>query len=365
MRQCAGVMTSEAPPPLPPVAVWRARAVAVGSFLKANWPYTLAGASVLLLALFLTLRARPAVDIVRPTRGPAVEAVYATGTVEPVNWAKIGPKVTSRIVSILAKEGESVMRGQVLARLDDREARANVANFAAREQFQRDEKKRFKELFDKRLVSRQQYERAMSDHEQALEALNGARQALADLTLVAPLDGTVLRQDGQVGEVVTSTSVLYWVGESGKLWITADVDEEDIPRVRAGQRVLIKSDAFPDQALQGQVAEITPKGDPVQKTYRVRVGLPLDTPLKIGMTTEINVVVREEPNALLIPATALVDGHVWAVRGGRARKVKVQVGVIGTQQAQVLSGIADDDVVIVYPSATLKEGKSVRELAAP
>ncbi len=335
------------------------------AFLKKNWLYVLAGAVVLLLAIFLLLRARPAVEIATPVRGPAVEAVYATGTVEPVNWAKIGPKATSRIVAILAKEGEAVKRGQVLARLDDREARANVANLAAREQFLRGEEKRFKELFDKRLVSRQQYERAVSDHEQALESLNAARQVLADLTLTAPLDGRVLRQDGQAGEVVTNTSVLYWVGEPDKLWVTADVDEEDIPRIKVGQRALIKADAFPDQALRGDVVEITPKGDPVQKTYRVRIGLPADTPLKIGMTTEVNIVVREEPNALLIPATALVDGHVWAVRGGRARKVKVRTGVIGSQTAQVVSGVNEDDEVIVYPPATLKEGKSVRELASP
>ncbi len=129
--------------------------------------------------------------------------------------------------------------------------------------------------------------------------------------------------------------------------------------------MLIKADAFPDQTLQGEVAEITPKGDPVQKTYRVRVGLPADTPLKIGMTTEVNIVVREVPNALLVPATALVDGHVWAVRSGRARKVKVQTGVAGSQTLQIVSGLNEDDEIIVFPPATLKEGKSVRELASP
>lgn len=336
---------------------------AVTPLVKKYGLYALAGAVVLFLAVFLLLRARPAVPVQKPVRGPAVEAVYATGTVEPVRWAKIGPKATSRITDILAKEGDAVKRGQVLARLDDREARANVSNLAAREQFLRDEERRFKELFDKRLVSRQQYERAVSDHEQALESLNAARQVLADLTLTSPLDGTVLRQDGQAGEVVTNSSVLYWVGEPGRLWVTADVDEEDIPRIRVGQRVLIKADAFPDQALKGEVAEITPKGDPVQKTYRVRVGLPADTPLKIGMTTEVNIVVREEGNALLVPVTALVDGHLWVVRAGRARRVPVKTGVVGAQMLQIVAGIGEDDEVIAYPPATLTDGKSVRELA--
>lgn len=317
---------------------------------------------VAVLAVWI-LRSRPAVQTASVTRGPAVEAVYATGTVEPVRWAKVGSKITGRITEILAKEGDQVARGSVLARLDDREARANVKQLAAREEFLRDEESRRKKLFDKQLISRQDYEKAVSDHEQALETLNAARQVLADLTLTSPLTGKVLRQDGQAGEIVTSASVLFWVGQSDRLWVVAEVDEEDIPRIRPHLRVLIKADAFANQPLEGEVTEITPKGDPINKTYRVRVGLPENTPLKIGMTTEVNILVREERDALLAPITALTGSHLWIVRDARAWRREVKVGVVGDRMAQVLSGVAEGDVVLLSPPAILKDGQHVRASA--
>lgn len=321
-----------------------------------------AAAAIIVIAVIAVFawRARPAVQAARIVRGPAVEAVYATGTVEPVLWAKVGPKATGRIADILVREGDPVKRGTVLARLDDREVAALVKQQAAREEFLRDEEARRQKLFDKQLISRQDYDKTVSDHEQALESLNAARQALADLTLVAPLTGKVLRQDGQPGEVVTNASVLFWVGESSRLWVVAEVDEEDIPRIHPKQRVLIKADAFAGQALEGRVAEITPKGDPVNKTYRVRVDLPADTPLTIGMTTEVNIIVREESNALLAPVSAVVDGHLWTVQDGHAYRRSVKTGVVGDRMVQILSGAAESDTVILYPPATLKHGQRVR-----
>ena len=126
--------------------------------LKKYGFYVAIGVVVLGVIVALLLRARPAVQTARIVRGPAVEAVYATGTVEPVRWAKIGPKLTGRITEILAKEGDKVVRGAILARLDDREVRANVKQLAAREEFLRDEEARRKKLFDKQLISRQDYE---------------------------------------------------------------------------------------------------------------------------------------------------------------------------------------------------------------
>jgi RND family efflux transporter MFP subunit len=154
--------------------------------------------------------------------------------------------------------------------------------------------------------------------------------------------------------------VLFWVGESDRLWVVADVDEEDIPRIRLKQRVLIKADAFAGQSLEGTVAEITPKGDPINKTYRVRISLTTGTPLKIGMTTEVNIIVNEVKDTLLAPASAAVDGYLWRVQDGRAYRRDIKTGVIGDQKIQILSGVDEGDKVVLYPPATLKDGQRVR-----
>lgn len=316
---------------------------------------TLAGAGV-----FAYFQSQTGVTVTRPVRGPAVEAVYATGEVEPVRWAKVGPKSTARIVEIRAREGDRVVRHQLLARLSDEEASARVDQLAAQEHLLRDEVTRLTPLLAKGYVGRQAYDRAVSDQRQARANLDAARHVLDDLHLRAPMDGVVLRRDGEPGETVTSSQVLFWIGETSPLRITAEVDEEDIPRVQAGQRVVIKADAFPAEALEGSVGEITPKGDPLNKSYRVRIGLPADTRLKIGMTTEINIIVRKTQNALLVPVSAVSNGAVWVVRNGTTERVSVKTGAADDQRIEITVGLGDHDDVIVTPPAGLKPGQTVR-----
>lgn len=317
-------------------------------------------AAVTVAGVFIYDRFRLSVAVAKPTRGAAVEAVYATGVVEPVNFAKVAPVATGRIKDILAKDGDKVKRGAVLAKLDDREARGNVAALAAQRDFLRQERSRQEALYKKGFISSQALERVASEFKQVEAQIAAAQKPLAETALTSPMDGVVLRQDGEPGEMVTAGQVLFWVGQPHELRITADVDEEDIPRVVPGQAALIKADAFPELVLRGTVKEITPKGDPVNKNYRVRIALPGETVLKTGMTTEVNIVVAERQGALLIPSTALSNGHVWTVRDGKVQRVAVRTGTIGHKLTEVKEGLADDATVVVAPPAGLKPGKRVR-----
>jgi RND family efflux transporter MFP subunit len=287
------------------------------------------------------------VHVATPSRGPAVEVVYATGTVEPVRWAKIASTETGRIVDYPADEGCPVRKGEVLVRLDDTEARAAVRELEARVRFLEADVNRYTTLLKRDNVSRKAYDQATSELEQARAAVEAARQRVADLIIVAPLDGVVLRKDREVGEVVQADDVLLWVGQDRPYWITAEVDEEDIPRVRTGQRAFVTADAFAGDVLEGEISEITPKGDPVNKNYRVRVLLQADSPLMVGMTTEVNIMVRTEENALLVPESAIGDGAVWLAEAGHTRRREARFGAYGARLVEVLSGLVEQDSV--YP----------------
>jgi RND family efflux transporter MFP subunit len=333
----------------------RLKALAISAALLAA---AAAGGFLLLQGLY------PVVEVAAVSTGPAVQAVYATGVVEPVQWAKIGPVTTGRIVAMEAEEGQTVEAGAVLARLDDREAKARVAELEARIRYLEEQVRRYARLRETGAASQQIYDQAVSELNQSRAALAGAQKHLADMTLLSPLAGIVLRKDGEPGETVREGTVLYWVGATAPLWITADVDEDDIPLVRVGQKVLIRADAFPGSVLEGTVQEITPKGDPVNRTYRVRVTLPADTPLRIGMTTEVNIVVRETREAALVPATALRNGRVFVVEDGRAGARPVETGVVGAQRIEVLRGLKPGELVVVDPPPRLKDGARVRPRAA-
>lgn len=316
-----------------------------------------AGAAV---AWFFWFRG-PIVETITPTRGPAIQAVYATGVVEPVYWAKVTPLARDRIAELCACEGQAVKKGDQLARLDDREEQAELAELKAREAFLASEVKRYRKLVENRVVSSQAYERAVSEYGQVRAAIAAAHERLRQLVLRAPLDGTVLRKDGEVGEVAEPGDVLFWVGRPKPLWIVAEVDEEDIPHVREKQTVLVKADAFPNRNLDGTVTQITPKGDPINKNYRVRIALPDDTPLHIGMTTEINIIARRVDDTLLIPLEALAGDAVWVVRDGTVQRRQVTTGIKGNGRVEVVKGLSLSDKIILSPSPTLADDTRVRE----
>jgi RND family efflux transporter MFP subunit len=176
----------------------------------------------------------------------------------------------------------------------------------------------------------------------------------------APMDGVVLRKDGEIGAVVKAGDAICWIGQAKPLRVTADIDEEDAPRLMLGQQALITADAFPDRVIEGQVNEITPMGDPINKSYRARISLPDDSPLLFGMTTEVNIIVRHVDDAILVPLDALKAGAVWSVVDGTAHRIAVKAGVYGDNNVEIRDGLKGDEVLILNPPADLAEGDAVR-----
>ncbi|MEI5682488.1 efflux RND transporter periplasmic adaptor subunit [Mesorhizobium sp. CCNWLW179-1] len=292
-----------------------------------------------------------AVSVVMPKRGDAAEIVYASGVVEPRVWAKVTPVIRERILEQCDCEGEEVKKGDVLARLDDSEAGAALAELEARLRLAREDHRRLSVLAERNAVSLQSLDRASAEVAQLEALVAGQKARLDSYVLRAPNAGVVLRQDGEVGEVAELGTVLFWVGNPMPLIVVADVNEEDIPRVKISQKALLKSDAFPGRNLDAVVDSITPKGDPVTKTYRVRFALPTDTPLLIGMSTDVNIIIRVSRDALLIPSVATEGNKVFAVEGDKARLREIRSGIRGTNGIEVLSGVSEDArIVSPYPA---------------
>jgi RND family efflux transporter MFP subunit len=300
------------------------------------------------------------VGAVAPRRGTAVEIVYATGAVEPVRWAKVASIVRERIVDICDCEGKAVARGEVLARLDDREAQAQLQDLMARETFVQRELERVTELINRGVATLQSHERASMDLRQIQAQIAAQRERVNNHLVTSPMDGVVLRRDGEIGEIAEVGQVLFRVGVLKPLRVVAEVNEEDIPRVSVGQQVLLRSDAFAGRRLEGRLSEITPMGDSIAKTYRVRIALPEDTPLKPGMSVEANIVTREKDGALLVPADAVRGNAVFVIDGRRVRRREVTIGLRGTRAVEVVSGLEESERVASPAPAELADGARVR-----
>jgi len=305
--------------------------------------------------------ARPQkVEVVSPFRGQAAEVVYATAVVEPVRWAKVTSIIRERIVSLCGCEGMVVVKGDELAELDSGDARATLAELEARQVLASSDRDRAVQLLERRVVSQQVYDKAQSELIRVNAMIAAQKERLRDYRIVAPMDGMVLRQDGAVGEVAEPGEILFWIGQPTPLQLVAEVNEEDIPKVVKGQTALIKADAFPDRDLTAEVSRITPKGDPVLKNYRVYLDLPADTPLRIGMTAEINIVTAEKTDTQLLPLAAFDGDRVQMIgEGGTIRLVTLETGIRGTRTVEVLGGLNADSLIVFPFDAALNEGDKV------
>jgi multidrug efflux pump subunit AcrA (membrane-fusion protein) len=185
------------------------------------FPWKLAFAAMLVLALAATawwwLRG-PAITVVRVTRGDAAEIVYATGAVEPETWSRSTPLVRGHIIERCRCEGKTVKAGDILARLDDKEALATLNDLRALEEFQNREFDRQAQLLARGVATSQAYQRAESDLARIKAQIAAQAQRLEYYKLVAPMDGTVLKEDGEVGDMVdpgTISTASAWKSRYG------------------------------------------------------------------------------------------------------------------------------------------------------
>ncbi len=301
-----------------------------------------------------------AVSVVTPTRGPAVDAIYATGTVEPTVMLPIAPRVAGRLVERDVDEGSRVRKGQVLARLDDADLKSTVEELEARARYARTQYERAENLVRQGFMAKAEIDRTRADLDAAVAAVNRARSQRDYMALTAPADGLIIRRDGEIGQFIPAGQAVFYLSCCAPLRVTAEVDEEDIARVRVGQKVVLRADALPGEILDGEVSEITPKGDPVARSYRVRVKLADPSRLKVGMTVDANVIVAERAKALLVPGTAVQNNMVWTVDDGRLHRQPVRVGVTGAGRTEIVEGLTPDVRIVDSPAPDLREGRAVR-----
>lgn len=302
------------------------------------------------------------VKTVEIRHGSAAEVVYATGVVEPERWAKVISLQRKRIIWMCDCEGRPVKQGDPLARLDDFEERAALRELEARRKRIALDIDRVSKLVSRAAATQTSLEQLQTQLQEYDARISAQKDRIRDLELRAPMDGVVLREDGEVGEIAGTgaTDVLFWIGPPRPLRVVAEVSEYDIPRVRSGQRVLLRSEGFKDRTIEAKVGDITPKGDPATKTFRVYLPLPDDTPLRIGMSVEANIVTRAKDNVLLVPSEAIVDGHVFIVREGRLLRTAIATGIRGTRMIEATSGVAEGDRVVAPATGALKDGARVR-----
>lgn len=315
-------------------------------------------------AYFLWARQPRTVDVASARLGPATELVYATGFVEAEQPVSVAARLTAPVTDVLVREGDHVLRGQPLLLLEDAQQPRLHAQAAAEARRAALNEGRLTTLYREGWVTRAARDEAVAAADAARAGERAAAARAGQLVVRAGIGGIVLKRDVEPGDLAIPSRVLMTLGDPGRIRITATVDERDVPRIDTGQKVLMRSDAWPGRAIRGHVREITPGGDPAQRAFRARIALDEGARLPIGLTLEVNIVTRRDDRTVLAPNAALAGDGAWTVEDGRARRLRLASGIAGSDATQILSGLQPGQVLILNPGADLREGERVRVRAA-
>jgi RND family efflux transporter MFP subunit len=330
------------------------------------------------------------VNRISPSESNAV--LTASGYVVAQRKASVASKATGRLIYLAVVEGDAVKKGQIIARLEDSDVKAELdqakANLQLNEASLQDSKnsyERQEKLYALGGTSKSDLDAADANYKRVLASISvakaevqGAEVALENTLIRAPFDGTVLTKDADVGEIVsplgassTSRAAVVTMADMSSLQVEADVSESNIERIKVGQDCEITLDAYPDSRYAGYVAKIVPTADRSKATVLVKIAfrkydskvLPEMSSKVLFLNKKIEEKTLTEKAILVVPNTAIRKSgdieYVYRVRDGRVLEVEIKTGRILGDYIEVISGIEEGDRVIQKVTPDIKEGSKV------
>ena len=334
-----------------------------------------------------------------------VNSVTATGTIEPVTSVDVGTQVSGVISKLYVDYNSVVKAGQVIAELDRTNlmselssAQASLKSAQSELDYQKTNYERYKALYDKGLISANDFEQARLSYVQAQqrtrqqkESVKKAQTNLGYATITSPIDGVVLSKEVEEGQTVASsfsTPTLFKIARDlTDMRVIADVEEADIGDVKEGQRVTFTVDAFPDDTFEGQVTQVRQEATTESNvvTYEVVISAPNDDlKLKPGLTANVVIFTMEAKDVLAVPSKALrftpreamlnsdetitdtdAKEKVWVKEGSNLKAVAVETGMTNGTLTQITKGLKPGTHVLTEVNAMQVEAEGEQQNSNP
>ena len=319
-------------------------------------------------------------------------SITATGTIEPVTSVTVGTQVSGIVSHLYVDYNSVVKKGQVIAELDKtnltselRTAQANLSSAQSSLNYEQANYNRYKTLYEKGLVSANDFESAKLSYLRAKDQVTTSAQSvqraqtnLGYATITSPIDGVVLSKSVEEGQTVAAsfnTPELFTIAQDlTDMRVIADIDEADIGGVSEGQRVTFTVDAFPDDQFEGQVTQVRQQATTESNvvTYEVVISARNDDlKLKPGLTANVTIYTLEKNGVLAVQSKALrfmpveailSEGQkiedveapvkVWTLEGNTFKAHAVQTGITNGLLTEILGGIGEGTEVLTGFSMT-------------
>lgn len=299
----------------------------------------------------------------------AIQASYnGTASLEAPNEAQVVAKTSGVLLKLLVEEGDRVRAGQVLAKIDPERPRLEVQRAEALLRKLEAEMNRSKELYERKLVAADLYEKIRYDVATQKAQYDMARLELSYTDIVAPIDGVIASRSVKLGNLIQLNSSLFRLIDAEQLEAVLNVPERELATMKKGAAVAMQVDALPGKTFTGTIDRVSPVVDAGSGTFRVTCAFESKDELKPGMFGRIGVVYDQRADALTVPRTALLEEQgetaVYAVRDNIAVRVPVQIGYLSGDLAEIRSGLAEGESVVTAGKITLRDGTRVEVLNA-
>jgi HlyD family secretion protein len=325
-------------------------------------------------------------DTTKVERQNIQTTITATGTIEPVTSVTVGTQVSGIVSKLYVDYNSVVKKGQVIAELDKTNliselntARANLSSAESSATYEQANYNRYKTLYDKGLVSADEYENALLSYKKAKEQVNTSRESvrkaqtnLGYATITSPIDGVVLSKAVEEGQTVAAsfnTPELFTIAQDlTDMRVIADIDEADIGGVKEGQRVSFTVDAYPDDHFEGSVTQVRQQATTESNvvTYEVVISARNnELKLKPGLTANVTIFTMEKNDVLAVPSKALrfvpneallqkdqkiedveAKAKVWTLEGNTFKAHAVETGTTNGMVTEILGGISEGTEVL-------------------
>lgn len=360
------------------------------------------------------------VAIIKVSRSSIEDFYEATGTVKAKTTTQVSANMMGRILSFPAAEGDTVSRGQVLVEIDSSESRtqlakaqaglqeaqaalvevarsvdaanAGVRTAEANKQLAETTFGRYRELYERKSASAQEFDEARSRLNAATSELERARanvqtilaknkqinaridQAKADIAntkvyegyskIVSPVSGVVVKKFAEAGATAAPGSPLLSIEDNSQYRLEAAVEESRSKSIRIGNRVNVKIDAVGEGEFMGTIAEILPTSDAASRSYTVKIDLPANPALRTGLYGLARFPVAQK-EATTVPKTAIVQrGQLTGVyvvgTDGKVNFRIVTTGKTSEGMVEILSGVSEGDEIAASDVERLSDGTKVR-----
>lgn len=290
-----------------------------------------------------------------------------TGTFEARKELDIFAEAQGRITELNIDEGQTVRKGQIVAKIDDTNIQSQLANVKATMAKSKKDVERYERLVNAGAVSQLQYEEIKLGYQNAQTNVTAIEQQLKYSTVRSPMSGIIKTTMVEQGSFASPGSKIATVVDINQLKMVVKVGESDIIKIQKGQQVEIATDVYDGVTFKGKVTLISVQADAGRK-YEVEIELPnpKQTPLKAGMygTVKITPSDNKKNTALFVARKAIVGSVqaplVFVVNANKEVMAKqVKIGEIVKDKVEILEGLEEGDLIVTSGQINLSDGKKV------